>query len=396
MPLVWDLTTQLKTWLTPDMLRRLNNDPRHGSRRLPDETIDTLVRLLAHPELHYESILGNLEVQYIRQGGHGIARDYNRIYQWLIESIYHLLYYRHIKRVAPIRAGLRFFDGIIELAEQNRPLWVFSLNHDVLLECMAFEFGIPIESGFPGEIRLPRRDRQGHQIGELIANTISGEDFDKLKMPFLRLGAHGINLLKIHGALDMFTFRDGKDLLKLRPATKDAIGVIEALRMANEELVHIEPPPLKQPTKIINEIAYADADGEMQFLRRSLLSGAFKFSDRHSQTLPKKMLEYFRLHLYSVSRLIVVGCSLGDTHINNILRDWLETSQDRSIEIVGPGVRSMPTFLLHLAPQVILHDTTATDFFARFSKRPLSMREKALKAMQKASRDGWRRIRGHI
>jgi hypothetical protein len=55
-------------------------------------------------------------------------------------------------------------------------------------------------------------------------------------------------------------------------------------------------------------------------------------------------------------------CRFGDIHINNIIRNWLEFSADRSLKIVGPGTKDLPSFLLHLAPQIELKDLTATEY----------------------------------
>ena len=60
-------------------------------------------------------------------------------------------------------------------------------------------------------------------------------------MPFFQLGISGINLFKIHGALDVFTFRDGKDFMKLVPLQPTVAGVIDAMRAANEELLFVVP-----------------------------------------------------------------------------------------------------------------------------------------------------------
>jgi len=46
-----------------------------------------------------------------------------------------MLRIRHAKNTLYIDQSLRCFDGILALAEANTPLWVFSLNHDVLIEC---------------------------------------------------------------------------------------------------------------------------------------------------------------------------------------------------------------------------------------------------------------------
>jgi hypothetical protein len=193
-------------------------------------------------------------------------------------------------------------------------------------------------------------------------------------MHFNQHGSDGINLLKIHGALDVFTFRDGKDLVKLLPIEATVAGVIETLRAANDELIYVDARS-PQPVKATNEIAYADDAGEMQFLRRSLLAGAYKFDNRRSQVLPSRILDYFRSNINFVSRLVCIGYGFGDLHINQIIRDWLELDSERRLEIVGPKVNSVPLFLLHLSLQVTPVDATATDFLDKATGIVRSKRE---------------------
>jgi hypothetical protein len=66
MPLVWDLTAQIKAWLMPEKLRELNAGWRDQGTGNPDAVIDSLVASLLNPSMHYENILGNLEVQFKR------------------------------------------------------------------------------------------------------------------------------------------------------------------------------------------------------------------------------------------------------------------------------------------------------------------------------------------
>src|SRR4029453_1986392 len=66
LPLVWELTTELKNWLTPDKLHSLNLWWRAQGRGYPDVVIEDVARTFAIPVLHYESILGYLETQYRR------------------------------------------------------------------------------------------------------------------------------------------------------------------------------------------------------------------------------------------------------------------------------------------------------------------------------------------
>ncbi len=361
LPLVWDLTRELQDCLTPDMLRSLNLGWREQGLGYPDVVIDDMARTLAIPDMHYESILGYLETQYRRPSR--FQQEYHALYSQLVELVYYILYFRHTKNVSYIERHLRYYEGIAHLAELNKPLWIFSLNHDVIIEALAIHCNIPVNCGFSNEIvTLPRRDKNGAKIGELKAETLSGEQLESGGMPFSQTRTLGINLLKIHGSLDVFTFRDGKNLLRLLPVEHSVAGLVEALRAANNELVYIDPAAPDHPAKRTNEIAYADDEGEMQFLRRTLLACAFKFDSRRRQVLPLRFLDHFRASINHVSVLICIGYGFGDAHINQVIREWLEFKADRKLEVVVPGTQHIPPFLLHLAPQVVLRASTATEY----------------------------------
>jgi hypothetical protein len=200
-----------------------------------------------------------------------------------------------------------------------------------------------------------------------------------------------VNLLRFHGALDTFTFRDGKDLLKLEPLGPGVHGVVAALQSANEELFYLHEG---RRAKATNEITYTDENGVMQFLRRSLLAGAYKFDKRFSQVVPELLLIQLSHQLNYVSHLICIGYGFGDVHINDAISRWLEFTADRRVEIVGPHVRAVPSFLMHLSPQVSLHDILATDFLARYAFTPLSRRERFCKTVRGAGRKVQRYRRG--
>lgn len=181
-------------------------------------------------------------------------------------------------------------------------------------------------------------------------------------MFFPKSPVRGINLLKLHGALDIFTFNNGEDLLKFRPEGDGVAAVFATLRAANEDLIYLEPDMPGGKARTINEITYSDNEGIMQFLRRSLLAGTHKFDDHHPQTLPKSMLKHFRVNLNFVTKLVCIGYGFGDQHVNNILGDWLKSSASRHLEIVAPGISVIPDFLRHMAPEVSLMNKGATDY----------------------------------
>ncbi len=390
MPLVWELTSELKALLTAENLNKINKSWRVKGGGFADSVIADLLSILDLPHVHYESVLGYLETQFHRDHGQR-GRDYYNCYSWLIEQVYNILYFRHTNNASHIEAQLRFLDGIVSLARANRPLWVFTLNHDLIIECVAARNHLEINSGFADQtVAFPRRNKSGEKIGQVSGDVMLGSRF-ATGLPFFRHGKEGINLLKIHGALDVFTFNDGNDLIKLRPSDNSVQGVLQPLREANEELVFIHPTSPEQPAKSSNMITYADDQGEMQFLRRSLLSGAYKFADRNSQNLPVQFLDLFRTHVNYITHLVCVGYGFFDNHINLILRQWLEFSAQRTLVIVSPRAADIPSGLLHLAPQVKLVAASATDYFDSIgniirSKQDLA--EKRLAAWMRKQRRG--------
>jgi hypothetical protein len=364
MPLVWELTDELRNLLLPAKLRSLNDSAKSQGLGFADDEIDTLVALLGTPNLHYEAVLGHLEVQFLRTTG----QRYHGLYSWLVEIVYFLLYNRHIQNVGFIEKNIHLLEGISRLTKNNAPLWIFSLNHDLIIECLAVKYKIPLNCGFTkSTVKLPRRDANGSKIGELDAETIPVDEL-KRGMPFLNQGEPGINLLKIHGALDVFLFDDTKYVLRLLPKEETVSGVIESLRAANEDLIYVRGNP-PSPARTYNEITYADDAGEMQFLRRTLLAGAFKFNNRLSQVLPDAFLSQFRTQINCVTTLLCIGYGFGDSHINQVIREWLERSADRQLEIIAPIKPKIgpvpPPFILHLPTQVTVTNSTASDYLAR-------------------------------
>ena len=391
MPLTWELTTELKGALPPDRVRAENAHARTLGLGFNDEVMEDLLSVLQRPEMHYEAVLGFLEAQINRK--RTLAQDYHGAYSWLISVVYGVLYLRQINQKPYLERMRPFYDGIAQLAVENTPLWVFSLNHDVVIEATAGRMQLPLYCGFDSAnvIALPRRDAQGRKLGELRAEVLTRQQFREGAMHFPNPPQSGIYLLKVHGALDQFTFNDGNDLLRLLPETSDLDGLQGALRAANEELFFPLPGAPGGKANTTNEIVYADERGEMQFLRRSLLAGAHKFDPRRQQVLPPDMLKHFKANLNFVSELVVVGYSFGDSHVNEALRDWLEFSDERALHIVDVIERGVPPFLLHLSPQVTAERASATEFFDRRAGIVRAAREALERRLAAATRKLGRR-----
>ena len=398
MPLAWELTAELKKWLTPEKLRSFNDSWRKQGGGHPDAVIDDFIGILVRPDLDYESILGHLETQFMRQSS--VSKEYHGLYSWLVQMVYFILYLRHVNGRDMIRRNLKYYDGLSALVDANEPLWIFSLNHDLMIESLAAHRAVPLSSGFTDEVvLLPRRDRNRKITGYLRAEVLPGSNLEQSGMPFFRIGQRGINLLNLHGSLDTFTFRDGDDILKVLPVDRSVDGVLEALRATNLELNYFPD----NPVVATNEIAYADTEGEMQFLRRSLLAGAYKYDPRGAQVLPQALLRHFKTNINYLQELIVIGYGFGDDHINHVMRDWLQFDGTRWLVVVGPGVTAIPRRFLHVAQQVELCASTATAYLdnaggiSRSQRETNDRRLQALirKNVEAARQDVHRFVRDH-
>lgn len=172
MPLVWELTAEIKRALTAEKLAEFNESWRAQGGGQSDAVLSEFHAVLQRPDMHYEAVLGYLETQARRQRAD--SGEYHYLYSWLVQLVSYLLYWRHTKSRGFLDANLSHYDGLKVLAEQSAPLWVFSLNHDVVMEAIVARLGIKLHSGFsPKIVGLPLRDRLGRVKGILSAELLT-------------------------------------------------------------------------------------------------------------------------------------------------------------------------------------------------------------------------------
>jgi hypothetical protein len=368
MPLRTEINAELLAWLNPDSLRRLNATWRSRGFGHPDEVIEDVAGRLAPEEFDYEALLGHLEAQYLEDAREGHARAYHGLYAWLAQLVYQLLYRRQVERRDSYREGLQYFEGLAHLARANRPLWIFSLNHDVLVECIAALFGIDVSCGFSERrVALPCRNAAGQPIAALSAALLTEAEMASGQLGFFKTGWPGINLLKLHGALDVFTHGEGRDLIRLVPGEDTFDAIIDALQIANEGLLdaNIVSSLVPDALAVMNQIPYIDAQDRPQVLGRTLLASAARLTDPYPQLMQRRWLEYFRASLVGVERLVAIGCGLRDGDVNEIVDGWLRASPGHRLEIVAPGIAQVPPFLQQLSTQVDLVPASATIYLER-------------------------------
>jgi hypothetical protein len=360
MPVAWDISERLRREIPTNGLRLHNKDAQAVGRGVPDEILEEFIGLLARTEMSYESIIGYLEVNFLRNAAPGKpGRHYHTLVSILNDVIYKIFYQKHHQITRASASVLSYLDGIAKLGRRNLPLWIFSLNHDVVLECAAARIGMSVNSGFDAREALPLPNPLPGGATSIDVEVLTAAQIQK-GLQFFQHGTSGINLIKLHGALDLFTVRDGTDIIKLIPTGDTPDGPIRSLVVANEVLP-FRPPNGVQAT---NEIMYLDQAKEIQFLRRTILSGAFKYSARIDQVLPKGFMGVFQAMINYATNLVSIGYGFEDLHVNTVVRGWLEVASDRRLEIVDPSRKLVPPDLRHLSPQIVIKNAKAGEYLA--------------------------------
>ena len=377
--LVWELTWELKNWLTHEKLDQINDRWRAQGNGCSYEVISFIKDLLDVDSMHYENIIGAVEVEINR--GHNKERNQElaNIRDQLLEFIYHLLYERQMNS-AYIEPTIKDLYGIKKLAEEARPLWIFSLNHDINLEIIAAEYEIPVKSGFNEVVAIPTRFEDDNiEFEYLTRKNIENNDYN-----FFGRGEYGINLIKIHGSLDIFAqedeLNDELSYLKIKPKSLSSVGYTTELKRVNTQLYH------HSFAKPLNEIVYTDGEGEKQYLRRSLLSGAHKFTKQVDQIAPPEFLDLFKIYANHVDEIICIGYGFGDRHIDDIIRNWLSISNEKNIVIINPDIKNVPASLAHLSLQVSIKNIGFIDYFLSID----SSNDSPLNSSSRDVRDFWR------
>ncbi|CAG8868676.1 hypothetical protein [Pseudomonas fluorescens] len=375
MPLVWEFTNVLRT----NVLKRLDSnlfdfrsDP---SFRIRFEAI------LSDPDIHYEQIIGELEkIQLERGPSSEIASS---ILRQLIDCVQILLLEDQVLTTKLLSEKVKDYSGIKRLLARHSCLHVFSLNHDINFEEICKFYGVQCRDGF----FEPAVERYLN-----IANfkSLTKEQLSEGDLNFFNPEEVGVNLIKLHGSLDMFAVEDKNLYLKCAPPAEAPIGghVQEIRRIEDHSLELIQRLKIRS----VGELDVTDKNGEIQFLRRSLLSGAHKFKGTFDQIAPIAFFEEFKNRMSAITELDVIGYGFGDHHINEVLQQWLN-APNVSINIYDPFCKATPIVLAGGADRVFIHNSGLTDYFQKFDSLKPSLLSSTRKKIFELARERLRQKR---
>jgi hypothetical protein len=169
---------------------------------------------------------------------------------------------------------VKYLDPILQIAAKQKRLTIASLNYDNALEILFGTAGIDLERG-------------------IESWTSEGK---------LAESAAGPVLLKLHGSIDW------------------------ALEMPSRSQ-RLQMPRAKLVAKNASEVGQGYKPA-IVFGQRNKLTAEGPFLD---------LLSAFRRELSLSSKLIVVGYSFRDAHINEYISQWLNERDERTITVIDPG-----------------------------------------------------------
>nr|WP_202443158.1 hypothetical protein [Dickeya dianthicola] len=347
MPLVRSFTATLRE----NILKRIDTYLFNFSKNKSIK--ERFVSIISNTDMHYEQMVSELEIWMLSATGEERETVGGLITQ-TTECIQLLLLELQEKCLS--RMDLTFHDyfGLKKIVSKFGVLDIYSLNHDLIIEELCSFYEIPLKDGFYGD-----RDHGYSHLGSFRVATKN--ELQQHKLDFFDRNGSGINLVKLHGSLDIFAIEDKEKYLKSVGNSQfgsyiSAIGNIERLSLQE---CH------ESRFRAVNELVVSDDSGQTQFLRRSLLTGGHKFSEKFEQIAPKELFEEFRSKIQSIRELIVVGYSFGDEHVNVVLANWLNISGTKLV-ICDPYITKIPNFIVNKSNQVEIRNIGFTDLLLSF------------------------------
>ncbi len=341
MPLVWEFSNTLRI----NVLKRL--DTKLFNFESNDSLKATLIDLLNDHNKHYEEVIGEIEKLYLQY--HRKSSIYHVLIQ-LIECIQLLMLEEQMNTLKFLGEKVKDYYGLKDFVEEQGVLNVFSLNHDVVFEEICDYYNISYRDGF---FSLENNYKT-------VANfkAITKEQLESGNINLFQSGISCVNLIKLHGSLDIFAAEDKKIFLKATGNGKDIGSNFYEIRKIEEHNSNI---CTHDGIRTTNELCVYDDNNELQFLRRSLLSGAHKFQNSFEQIAPKALFKIFKKILDNLNELIIIGYGFGDAHINDVLYSWI-IEESHTMIIYDPHRDRIPEFLTNNSNQVKIVQGGLTDF----------------------------------
>lgn len=348
MPLASEFSDTLFSYFNLEKMTNLINDmkdrrPYGDDKPLSEGTINKILEIVnsfyQSDKSNYERLFADIENMPVTGSD---AQQTVHYYLSVMRSIINELFLIYQLETYPCYLVNRekykwFFDGFTD-----DELWVLTLNHDILVEMLCIDYDIPLREGYLDIVQIPTSNRE---LDRCIAfGKISATEKDISNLQYFN-SSKGVNLLKIHGGLNEYFQGDDKS------GRNRLLFNLNAYKHSNEYLSQIERfahmPHYYINNKAVrlgSEIAFSDANGMMQFMQPSILTGSKKYSQTLSSKAREEKIELFSTALEKIDELYIIGYSFGDKHINNRIVHAMHLNPQMKVVIVNPTYEEQEIF----------------------------------------------------
>lgn len=320
-----------------------NHQPFTSDRPINKYAISEVFELLlAYKENkgeNYEELLSQIQALSENYNKSQSDKDsYHYTFSLLYEIIHNLLViYQSESYKALYHKNIKWFSKLENILSTEET-WIFTLNHDIFLECLAIDLEIPITYGATGDIEFPVSNIE---MGERINFSTIDRSTYYTQNPSFLTGEKGINLVKLHGGLTEHTYKDesticNQNLNKI--SSKELISDFHKIqRMAYYH----------QGRKIPDgkDRAITNINGELDIIGKSMLTGGKKYSKTANSKKGEEKLIIFDEILNRINELTIIGYGFGDKHVNFRIANAMARRENLSIRIIDPNLRKIPEFL---------------------------------------------------
>ena len=325
------------------IVRMANHQPFGLDRPINEAAItEVFDLLLAYKEMNgenYEDLLSQIQSLSDDYSKSQSDRDsYHYAFGLLYEIIHNLLSVYQAESYKNLyQKNLKWFSKLENILSAEET-WVFTLNHDLFLECLAIDLGIPVTYGATGKIEFPVSNVEMEERIEF--STIERSSYCASNPGFF-VGRIGINLIKLHGGLSEHEYKDDHLLCNQnldKTTSKELItDFYKILRMAYYHQGHKVPDN--------RDRAITNIDGELDLISKAMLTGGKKYSKTANPKKGEEKLIIFDELLTQIDELIIIGYGFGDKHVNFRIANALARRENLSVRIIDPNLRKIPEFL---------------------------------------------------
>lgn len=317
-------------------------DDRPINSKAIEEAFSLLLQYKRDKGTNYEELLTKIQERAGRfTTGHSQSdRDsYHFVFGVLYDMIHTILsLYQAIAYEMLYPKNAQWFSKLDNILSDQGETWVISLNHDLFLECLAIDFGIPITYGATNQRAFPVSNLAMHDC--ITFSSIDRSGYNASSPGFIR-GQQGINLVKLHGSLTEHQYLDSEEILNptlQRKSSGELIGDFHRI----QNMGYFYQGRLVPSGR---ERAITGPNGELDLMSKAILTGGRKYSTVAKTTMGEEKLAIFDDILRQIDQLTIIGYGFGDRHVNFRIQNEMARRDELVVHFVDPQLSNIPDCL---------------------------------------------------